>query len=74
MAKYRPIVFDWIAEGRPSLEDRVRVIVRENPGTVAPVVPTTSPLAAASAGFKAGRGATRIKGGTFSPGPMSGML
>lgn len=74
MAKYRPIVYDWIEDGRPSLEDRVRTAVREHPQRLAPVAVTTSPLAAASAGFKAGRGATSIKGGTFRPGPTSGML
>lgn len=74
MAKYRPIVFDWVAQGRPTLEDRVRTEVREHPQRLAPVAVTTSSLAAASAGFKAGRGATSIKGGTFRPGPTSGLL
>lgn len=74
MPKYRPIVFDWVAEGRPSLEDRVRAIVRENPARVAPRTVRTSSAANALAGFKAGRGSTSIRGGTFQPGPTSGML
>lgn len=74
MPKYRPIVYDYIENGRPSLEDVVRTRIRENPTKVRAVVPTPHPLAAASAGFKAGKGATSISGGTFSPGPSSGKL
>lgn len=73
MAVFRPIVHDWVESGRPSLEDRVRARLREQPTVVSARRVNISSLGRALSGTKAGR-STKIRGGAFVPGPVSGLL
>jgi len=71
MAKYRPIVFDYIGQGRVSALDAQLLAIRENPDRV-PQRPTPSnPLGNSIAGSKVRSG---IRGGKFEPSATSGML
>lgn len=67
------LIYDPVADGRPSLEDKYRLAQREAGRSVAPRALQSNALGNALAGFKA-RSKTSIRGGTFAPRATSGML
>lgn len=73
MPALRPIVRDPLEGPAVSLEDKYRVRQRERPRRVAPRALASNALGNALAGYKTSGGGS-IRGGTFAPGPLSGML
>jgi len=76
MPATRPIghlLYDPIEDGRPSLEDRTRLRMREAGRRLAPRALQSNALGNALAGFKT-PSPGRIRGGTFAPRATSGML
>lgn len=72
-APFRHLIYEPVEDGRPSLEDRYRLRQRENARAVAPPPVVSNPIGNALAGFQT-RAKTSIRGGTFRPRAVSGML
>lgn len=72
-AAWTNLLYDPIEDGRPSLEDRTRLRMRENGRRIAGRPLQSNALSAPMAGYKA-RAKTSIRGGTFAPRATSGML
>jgi hypothetical protein len=75
MPALRPIHMDPLAGAAESREDAYRLRQRERPRHVAPSRLVSNALGNSPtlAGYK-GAGGGRIRGGTFAPGPTSGMF
>lgn len=71
LAPYRHLIYEPVADGRPSLEDKYRLRQREQPHTIAQAPLQSNPLGNALAG---GRLRSGIRGGSFAPRATSGML